>query len=62
MLDKVLIIPRIISMLGLEYTRVVNMTRLQRIQYNCILNIHGILNVLSSEYTKVFFIRNPNML
>ena len=39
-------------MLGLEYTRVVNMSRLHRVLCNCILKIQGILNVLSSEYPK----------
>ena len=32
MFDRVLGIPRIINMLGLEYTGIVNMTRLERVQ------------------------------
>ena len=37
-------------MVGLEYTRVVNMSRFP---VNCILKILSILNVLSPEYAKV---------
>ena len=54
MFDRVLIIPRVLNMLGLEFAWVVNMPRLHWVLcLNCILKIHGILNVLSSEYAKV---------
>ena len=39
MFDRGLRIPRIISMLGLEYTRVVNMKKSQRVQ--CKLHFKG---------------------
>ena len=53
MFDRVLRIPRVINVLGLEFTRVVNMTRLQKAQCKFILKIHGILNLLNSEYAEV---------
>ena len=40
-------------MLGLEYTEVGNMLRFTGFRVNCILKIQGILNVFSSEYSKV---------
>ena len=49
MFDRFLSIPWALNMLGLEYTRVVNMSRFC---VNCILKILSILNVLSSEYPK----------
>ena len=53
MFDRVLRIPRVINVLGLEFTRVVNMTRLQKAQCKFILKTHGILNLLNSEYAEV---------
>ena len=50
MFDRFLIIPWVLNMLGLEYTKLVNM---QRFSVNCILKILSILNALSSEYGKV---------
>ena len=50
MFDRFLSIPWALNMLGLEYTRVVN---IPRVCVNCILKILSILNVLSSEYAKV---------
>ena len=50
MFDRFLSIPWALNVLGLEYTRVVNMSRFC---VNCILKILSILNVLSSEYAKV---------
>ena len=40
-------------MLGLEYKRVKNMPRLHRFLCRLYLKIHGILNVLNSEYAKI---------
>ena len=48
--DSFLRIPWAVNMLGLEYTRVVNMLRFC---VNCILKVPSVLNVLSSEYAKV---------
>ena len=53
MFDRVLSIPRVLNMQGLEYIEVVNMRRLYMVLYNCILKIHGISNDLSSDYAKV---------
>ena len=50
MFDKFVSIPWALNMLGLEYTRVVN---IPRFCVNCILKILSILNVLSSKYAKV---------
>ena len=50
MFVRFLSIPWALNMLGLEYTRVVN---IPRVCVNCILKILSILNVLSSEYAKV---------
>ena len=50
MFDRFLSVPRALNIIGLEYTRVVNMPRFY---VNCILKILSILNVLSSEYAKV---------
>ena len=62
MFDRVLRIPRIINMLGLEFTRVVNMIRLQRAQWKHYFKafwISWVLNMLrfwiyqESKYGKV---------
>ena len=54
MFDRVLSVPWVLNMLGFEFAWVVNMPRLHWVLcLNCILKIHGILNVLSSEYAKV---------
>ena len=50
MFDRFLSIPWALNMLGLEYTRVLNMPRFC---VNRILKLLSILNVLSSEYAKV---------
>ena len=50
MFDRFLSIPWALNMLGLEYTRVVDVPMFC---VNCILKILSILNVLSSEYAKV---------
>ena len=55
MLDRALSILRVIN-LGHEYTKVVNVTRLHRFCVNCILKIHSILNVLSSQLDRVLSI------
>ena len=53
MFDRVMSIPRVLSMLGTEYTKGLRMCQANTGFYvNCILKIHGILNVLSSEYAK----------
>ena len=46
-------IPRVLSMLGLEYTRVVNMSRLHKVLCKLYLKDSRYLNVLSSQYAKV---------
>ena len=46
-------IPRILNMLGLEYTKGVNMSGYIGFCVKFILKIQGILNVLSSKYAKV---------
>ena len=46
-------IPRVLNMLGLEYTRVVNMSRIHRVLCKLYFKNSSILNVLSSEYAKV---------
>ena len=51
MFSRVWRISQIYNMLGLEYTKVVNMTRLHRFSVRCTLKIHSVLNVLS--YAKV---------
>ena len=51
MFDRFLSTPWALNMLELEHTRVVNMPRFR---VNCILKIVSILNVLSSEYAKVW--------
>ena len=53
MVDRVLSIPRVLNMLGLEYTWIANIARLHGFCVNCVLKIHGMLNVLSSKYAKV---------
>ena len=53
MFDRVLSIPQILNMLGLEYTWVVNIARLHKVLCKLHFKIHGILNALSSEYAKV---------
>ena len=53
MFDRVLRIPRVINVLGLEFTRAANMTRLLKVQCKFILKIHGILNLMNSEYAEV---------
>ena len=50
MFDKFVSIPWALNMLGLEYTRVVN---IPSFCVNYILKILSVLNVLSSEYAKV---------
>ena len=55
MFDRALSILWVIN-LGHEYTKVVNMTRLHRFCVNCILKIHVILNVLSSQLDRVLSI------
>ena len=50
MFDRFLSIPWALNMLGLEYTRVVNISRFP---VNCVLKMLSILDVLSSEYAKV---------
>ena len=47
MFDTFLSFPRVLNMLGFQCTRVVNMRICEYVK------IHGILNVLISEYTKV---------
>ena len=50
MFDKFVSIPWALNMLGLEYTRVVN---IPRFCVNYILKILSVLNVLNTEYAKV---------
>ena len=52
MSDRVLSIPLVLNMLGLKHIRVMNIPSYTGF-VNCIMKIHGILNVLSSEYAKV---------
>ena len=53
MFGRVLSIPRILSMLGLEYTRVVNIPRFHKVLCKLYFKLHGILNVLRSEYAEI---------
>ena len=57
MFDRVLSIPQVLNMLWLEYTWDVNIARLHRVPCKLCFKDSwylGILNVLGSEYAKVF--------
>ena len=53
MFDRVLSIPRVLNMLGLEDTRAVNMPILHMVLCKLYFRVHGILNVLSSKYANL---------
>ena len=53
MFDRVLRIPRIINMVGLEYTRVLNLKNATSYMLDRIPNIPQVLNMTGSKYVRV---------